>query len=177
MFHFSLLNKWSLDTGNHVALAVNDRLDHYAWWPTLDNAIVAKVDCNVPDSVSTWLVVKDKIATLTFRIWNALQVLVGPKVTWIPFIAGMSVTNWASWSWANPTSVETLHYKTRTVNAVCWTWRTTCKPWFTHILVGLVNHCLNMSRTALPSLRSKRCDIVIYIIPWSIWKKLTFAKS
>lgn len=170
MFHFSLLNKWSLDTGNHVALAVNDRLDHYAWWPTLDNAIVAKVDCNVPDSVSTWLVVKDKIATLTFRIWNALQVLVGPKVTWIPFIAGMGMTNWTSWSWANPTSVETLHYKTRTVNAVCWTWRTTCKPWLTHILVGLVNHCLNMSRTALPSLRSKRCDVAIYTIPWSLWK-------
>ena len=70
MFHFSLLNKRSLDAGNNVALTVNDRLDHYAWWPTLDNAIVAKVDCNVPDSVSTWLVVKDKIATLTFRIWN-----------------------------------------------------------------------------------------------------------
>ena len=81
MFHFSLLNKRSLDAGNNVALAVNDRLDHDTWWPTLDNAIVAKVDCNVPDSVSTWLVVKDKIATLTFRIWNALQVLVGPKVT------------------------------------------------------------------------------------------------
>lgn len=170
MFHFSLLNKWSLDTGNHVALAVNDRLDHYAWWPTLDNAIVAKVDCNVPDGVRTWLVVKDKITALALRIWNALQVLVCPKVTWIPFVAGMCVADWTSWCWANPTGIETLHDKTRTVNAVCWTWWATGKPWLTHILVGLVDHCLNMSRTALPSLRSKWCNVVIYTIPWSLWK-------
>lgn len=81
MFHFSLLNKRSLDAGNNVALTVNDRLNHDTWWPAFDHAVIAKIDCNVPDSVSTWLVVKDKIATLTFRIWNALQVLVGPKVT------------------------------------------------------------------------------------------------
>lgn len=81
MFHFSLLNKRSLDAGNNVALTVNDRLDHDMWWPAFDHAVIAKIDCNVPDSVSTRLVVKDKIATLTFRRWNALQVLVGQKVT------------------------------------------------------------------------------------------------
>ena len=81
MFHFSLLNKRSLDAGNNVALTVNDRLDHDTWWPAFDHAVIAKIDCNVPDSVSTRLVVKDKIATLTFRIWNALQVLVDPKAT------------------------------------------------------------------------------------------------
>ena len=81
MFHFSLLNKRSLDAGNNVALTVNDRLDHDTWWPAFDHAVIAKIDCNVPDGVRTWLVVKDKITALALRIWNALQVLVCPKVT------------------------------------------------------------------------------------------------
>ena len=98
------------NSGNHVPLTIQDRLNHYRWWPAFDHRVWIKQDGHVPNCPGTWLVVEDQVPTLPFIPANVLEVRINKEVSRIPLVTWVTVVGRTYRRWIDAGTVQRLHY-------------------------------------------------------------------